>query len=82
MSTHKIDVDTLSNKMRCVEREGNLDGVGPVTFMRVFRPKEGEQKGVAVTGGETLDQHPELVLFEGYFTRSNKDTWSGEEHKS
>ena len=70
--THKIDGDTLSNEMRCVEREGTVNGVGKVTFMRVFRPKEAEQKGVVVTGWETFDQHPDLILFEGYLTGSNK----------
>ena len=72
VSVHKIDVDTLSKEMRCVEREGTVNGVGKVTFMRVFRPKEAEQKGVVVTGWETFDQYPELVLFEGYLTRSNE----------
>ncbi len=69
---HGIDVDTLSREIRCVEREGMLDGKGPVTFMRVFKPKETEQKGVVVTGWETFDQHPELILFEGYLTARNE----------
>jgi len=72
VSPHGIDVDTLSREIRCVEREGILDGKGPVTFMRVFKPKEAEQKGVVVTGWETFDQHPDLILFEGYLTRSNE----------
>jgi len=72
VSTHKIDVDTLSKEMRCVEHEGTVNGVGKVTFLRVFRPKEAEQKGVVVMGWETFDQHPELILFEGYLTGSNK----------
>jgi hypothetical protein len=67
-----IDVDTLSREVRCVEREGTLNGTGIVTFMRVFKPKEAEQKGVAVTGWETFDQHPDLVLFEGYLTMKNE----------
>jgi hypothetical protein len=49
-----------------------LESKGPVTFMRVFKPKEAEQKGVVVTGWETFDQHPDLILFEGYLTRSNE----------
>lgn len=72
VSVHKIDVDTLSREIRCVEREGMLEGKGLVTFMRVFKPKEAEQKGVVVTGWETFDQHPDLILFEGYLTRSNE----------
>ena len=72
VNEHKIDVDTLSKEMRCVEREGTLDGIGKVTFVRVFKRGDAAQKGVAVTGWETFDQHPELILFEGYLTMSNK----------
>jgi hypothetical protein len=72
VSAHKIDVDTLSREMRCVEREGVLDGGKPVTFLRVFKPKEAEQKGIDVTGWETFDQNPELIVFEGYLTKSNE----------
>ena len=69
---HGIDVDTLFREIRCVEREGTLEGGRPVTFLRVFKPKEVEQKGVAVTGWETFDEHPDLIHFEGYLTRSNE----------
>jgi hypothetical protein len=69
---HKLDVNTLSRDIRCVEREGVLDGKLPVTFLRVFKIKEAEQRGVKVTGWETFDQHPDLILFEGYITKNNK----------
>jgi len=72
VNVHKIDVDTLSREIRCVECEGNLDGMGQVMLMRVFRPKDAEAKGVVVTGWETFDQYPDLILFEGYLTRSNE----------
>jgi len=68
---HKIDVDTLSKEMRCVEKEGVADGK-PVTLIRVFRPGEAQQKAIVVTGWETFDQTPELILFEGYLTRANE----------
>ncbi len=71
VSVHKVDVDTLSKEMRCVEREGVHDGT-PVTLLRVFKYREAEQKGVTVTGWETFDQHPELIWFEGYVTKSNQ----------
>ena len=73
VSDHGIDVDTLSNTMRCVEREG-VTGHNkvPVTFMRVFKITEAEQKGVAIEGWETLDEHPDLVIFEGYVTAGNE----------
>jgi hypothetical protein len=72
VSAHKIDVDTLSREMRCVEREGVLEGGKPVTFLRVFKPSEAQQKGIDVSGWETFDRHPELILFEGYVTKANE----------
>lgn len=71
VSEHKIDVDTLSREMRCVEKEGLVNGV-PVTLLRVFRLKDVEQTGITLDGWETFNEHPELVLFEGYLTRQNK----------
>lgn len=71
VSVHKIDVDTLSRDFRCVEQKGMLDGKLPVTFIRVFKPAEAQEKGIAITGWETFDQHPELIHFEGYVTVTN-----------
>jgi hypothetical protein len=73
VSVHGIDVDTLSNVMRCVEREGVVgNNKIPVTFLRVFNLAETEQKGVVVTGWETFDEHPDLVMFEGYVTQGGE----------
>ena len=72
VSVHNIDVDTISKELRCVEREGVLEGGKPVTFLRIFRPKEAQQKGVGVTGWETFEEHPDLILFEGYLTKTNE----------
>jgi hypothetical protein len=72
VSVHKIDVDTLSRDMKCVEREGTLEESIPVTFLRVFKPSEAHERGISVTGWETLDQHPDLIFFEGYLTRTNE----------
>lgn len=72
VNKHGVDVDTISNTLRLVEREGPMDGKGMVTFMRIFRPAEAAAKGVTVTGWETFDQHPELIVFEGYLMRSNQ----------
>jgi hypothetical protein len=71
-NVHQIDVNTLSNEMRCVEREGVLEGGEPVTFLRVFKPAEAEEREIAIMGWETFDQHPELIIFEGYLTKTNK----------
>jgi hypothetical protein len=69
---HNVHVDTLARELRCVELEGTLNGAGPVTFIRVFSLKAAEQKGVVVTSWEAFDQHPDLVLFEGYITRADE----------
>lgn len=71
VGVHKIDVDTISKEYRCVEREGLLEGK-PVTLIRIFRPVEAQQKNISVTGWETFDEYPELILFEGYLTRANE----------
>jgi hypothetical protein len=78
VNKHNIDVDTISKELRCVEREGVLNGGEPVTFLRVFKPAEAKQRGIAVTGWDTFDEHPDLILFEGYLTRANEahlDRW-------
>ncbi|MFB3885067.1 MAG: hypothetical protein ACE144_07545 [Thermodesulfobacteriota bacterium] len=72
VSVHKVNVDTISKELRCVEREGNLDGRLPVTFLRVFKPAEAQEKNILVTGWETFDEHPDLILFEGYLTKTNE----------
>ncbi|MBI2831069.1 MAG: hypothetical protein HYX79_02295 [Chloroflexi bacterium] len=71
VSEHGMDVDTLSRDVRCVERAGMLDGTA-VTFMRVFKLSEAAKKGVVVTSWETFDEHPDLILFEGYMTAKNQ----------
>jgi hypothetical protein len=54
-----------------VEREGVLENGMPVTFVRIFRPAEVQNTGIIVTGWETFNEHPDLILFEGYLTRAN-----------
>lgn len=67
-----VNVDTISRELRCVQKEGVIDGKGRGCFLRVFKPTEAEAKGIEVTGWETFDNHPELVIFEGYLTDTNK----------
>lgn len=71
VNVHKIDVDTLSKLMRYVEQEG-ITGGQPVTLLRVFKLTDAQRKGITVTGWETLDQHPDLILFEGYLATDNE----------
>lgn len=72
VAEHGIDVDTLTNDFRCVEKDGLLEGGRSVTFLRVFSLKELEQNGVTVTGWETFDERPELIRFEGYLSANNQ----------
>ncbi len=69
---HHVDVDSLSRDIRCVEREGKIDGGIPVALVRVFSLTHAAEKKITVSGWETFDQHPELVLYEGYLTKDNK----------
>lgn len=71
INVHKLDVHALSD-MRCVEREGVLESGEQVTFIRIFRPADVQNKGFIVTGWEAFDEHPDLILFEGYLTRRNE----------
>ena len=72
VSVHKITVDTIDKELRCVEKEGALDGGKPVTFLRIFNQNDVQKVGIDVKGWETFDQHPDLILFEGYLTRLNE----------
>jgi hypothetical protein len=72
VSNHGLNVDILARSMRCVEKEGFLDEKKPVTFLRVFNLQTAERKGVEIKGWETFDQYPDLILFEGYLTKTNE----------
>ena len=71
-SVHNTNVDTIDRELRCVEREGVLEDGKRVTFQRIFKLSEVKQKGIIVTGWETFDQYPELILYEGYLNGSNE----------
>jgi hypothetical protein len=72
VNRHRIDVDTLSNQIRYVSREGSLEGNRPVVFLRLFNLTHARQKGVEIAGWETLEENPDLILYEGYLTRTNE----------
>jgi hypothetical protein len=67
---HGLDVDTLTNHIRCVDKPGLKDG-SQVTLLRVFSTREVAKKGITITGWETFDEHPELVMFEGYLSAAD-----------
>jgi hypothetical protein len=72
VSQYKIDVDTLSREIRCVEKKGTIGNGMPVTFLRIFKPAEVSHKGLSVDGWEFFDQHPELLIFAGYLRWDNQ----------
>lgn len=69
VSQHGVIVDVLQN-LRQVQRDGVIDGK-PAIMVRIFDPAVVDRKGVAIEDYESLDGHPELVLYEGY-ARENK----------
>mgnify|MGYP001050678799 CR=1 FL=1 len=51
-------------------RQATWDGVvggKPVTVVRIFDPEIATKKGVNVENYHDLDNHPELILYEGYY---------------
>jgi hypothetical protein len=72
VNRYRIDVDTLSNQIRYVSREGSLEGERPVTFLRLFNLTHARRKGVEIAGWETLEENPDLILYEGYLTRTHE----------
>jgi hypothetical protein len=71
VNAHGLTVDTLSNDIRCVEKPGVKEGC-PVNLLRVFSLRDAAKKGVTIAGWETFDQHPELILFEGWLDGNNR----------
>ena len=66
-----VSLDVLHN-LRIVERDAVV-GDKPVglTMFRIFNPFVTDEKGVSIDVAtddyESLDNHPELVLYEGYY---------------
>lgn len=71
VNTYGLTVDTLTEHIRCVEKPGVEKGM-KVMSLRIFSLPDVEKKGLTVTGWETFDQHPELILFEGYVDSNNR----------
>ena len=59
--------DILQN-LRQVECGGVVGGK-QVTMIRIFDPASATEKGVAIDDHESLDSHPELILYEGYYLK-------------
>lgn len=61
------DADFIA-ELRCVERMGIEDGAS-VEMLRLFRP-DLSPDAFKVTDFTSLDEHPELILFEGSHDRA------------
>ena len=71
VTAHSLTVDTLSKDIRCVEKPGVMDG-SQVALLRVFSLSDVQKKGITITGWETFDRHPKLIMFEGYLDGANQ----------
>ena len=59
----KVTSENL-NRLRSVQKVGFRQGK-PVTFIRIYDPNASEEAW-RVNDFSSLDQHPELILYEGY----------------
>ena len=71
VNDHGFTVTVLSENIRCVDKPGVKDG-SKVQLLRIFSLRDVEKKGITVAGWETFDQHPELIMFEGYLDDHNQ----------
>ena len=71
VQAHGLTVEVLSKNIRCVDKPGVKDG-SQVNLLRIFSLSDVEKKGITIAGWETFDQHPELIMFEGYLDAGNQ----------
>ena len=62
---YRVTDDVLQN-LRRVERHGLVEDK-PVIMIRMFDLATADKKGVSIEDFESLDDHPELVLYAGYY---------------
>ncbi len=65
VSKQGVTVDVLQY-LRRVECEAEVEGK-PVVMIRIFDPIAAKKKGVDIEEYKSLDDHLELVLYEGYY---------------
>ena len=65
MVSRGVTVDVLQN-LRRVERNGEVEDKS-ATMIRIFDPAAADKKGIAIDDYQSLDNHPELILYEGYY---------------
>jgi len=65
VSQQGVIVDILQN-LRRVECDGVVEDK-PVIMIRIFDPAAADKKGVAIEDYDSLDGHPDLILYGGYY---------------
>ena len=63
---HGVIVDVLQN-LRRVEQSTIDDKSVELTMIRIFDPASADKRGITIDGYKSLDDHPELILYEGYY---------------
>jgi hypothetical protein len=66
-----VPLDILRN-LRIVEKDAVL-GDEPVglTMFRIFQPSEVKKKGITIENYDSLDDYPDLVIYEGYYEKND-----------
>lgn len=78
-SRHGLNGEALI-PLRRVESDGTV-GDKPVTMIRIFDPTTAKEKGVAIEDYQSLDNHPDLILYEGYYCEARGQITDGEIEK-
>ena len=68
VTTLKVPPENLAG-LRSVQKMGFWDGK-PVTFIRIYDLRTSEE-ALQVKDFTSLDQHPELILYEGYWEKGS-----------
>jgi hypothetical protein len=67
VSQYGLSLDEIRN-LSCVEREVVLgDKPLEIIMIRLFNPDTVKEIGIAINGYGSLDKHPGLILYEGYY---------------
>ena len=56
--------------LRCFEHEDLVNGKW-VRCIRIFSPNKVREHQLSITTNQELEQHPKMLLFEGYIDRQN-----------
>jgi hypothetical protein len=63
----EVSVGTL-RELRLVEHDMVIgDKSLPLTMIRIFHPDVAREKGVTIDSFESLDNHTDLILYEGHY---------------